>query len=99
MENIKKDYTGRNIYILSDSQVAITALGNFQINSKLTWDCHQSTTKLAEINRIKLVWLPGHTGIDGNETADQLAKQAPPIIGPQPAYGTPAKVAKEMIRN
>jgi hypothetical protein len=58
MENIEKGYTGRNIYILSDSQVAINALDSFQINSKLVWDCHQSLVKLAEHNRIQLVWVP-----------------------------------------
>ena len=40
MENIEKDYTGMNIYILSESQAAIKALDIFQINSKLLWDCH-----------------------------------------------------------
>jgi hypothetical protein len=33
MENIEKGCTGKNIYILSDSEVAIKALGNSQINS------------------------------------------------------------------
>jgi hypothetical protein len=31
MENIEKGYTGRNIYILSDSQAAIKALDSLQI--------------------------------------------------------------------
>jgi hypothetical protein len=55
MENIEKGYTGRNIYILSDGQAAITTLESFQINSKLVWDCHQSMVKVAEHNRIQLV--------------------------------------------
>jgi hypothetical protein len=38
MENIEKSYKGRNIYILSDSQAAIKALNNLQINSILVWD-------------------------------------------------------------
>jgi ribonuclease HI len=33
--------------------------------------------KLAEHNTIQLVWVQGHTGIDENETAYQLAKQGP----------------------
>jgi predicted transcriptional regulator len=49
MENIEKGHTGRNIYILSDSQAAIKALGSFQINSRLVWDCYQSLVKLAEL--------------------------------------------------
>lgn len=31
---MEKDYTGRNIYILYNSQAAIKALVSFQINSK-----------------------------------------------------------------
>jgi len=48
MENTETGYTGRNIYILFDSQVAIKALDSLQINSKLVWDCHQSLVKLAD---------------------------------------------------
>jgi hypothetical protein len=55
MENIEKGYTGRNIYILSGGQAAITTLESFQINSKLVWDCHQSMVKVAEHNWIQLV--------------------------------------------
>jgi hypothetical protein len=69
----------------NDSKVDIKALDTFQINSKLIWDCHQSPVKLAECNRIQLVWVPGYTGIDGNEIADQLAMQgsSQPLIGPE----------------
>jgi hypothetical protein len=35
VKNIGKGYTGRNIYILSNSQAVIKALDSFQINSKL----------------------------------------------------------------
>jgi ribonuclease HI len=69
---------------------------SFQINSKLVWDCHSSLVKLAGHNRIQLVWVPGHIGIDGNEIADQLARQCSshPLTGPEPALGISAKVAR-----
>jgi ribonuclease HI len=81
--------------------VAIKALDSFQINSKLVWDCHQSLVKLAEHNRIQLAWVPGHMGIDGTETPDQLARQGSshPLTGPEPALGISAKLAMEVIRN
>ena len=84
MENKEKGYTGRNIYILSDVQAAIKVLGSFQINSKLVWDCYRSLVKLAEHNRIQLVWVLGHMGIDGNEITDELTRQgfSHPLIGP-----------------
>jgi len=71
MENIETCYTGKNIYILSDSQAAIKALDSFQINSKLIWDCNQLLVKLAEHDRIQLVWVLGHVGVDGMNWPDK----------------------------
>jgi hypothetical protein len=90
-----------NIYILSDSQADIKALDSFQINSKSIWDCHQSLVKLAEHKRIQLLWVPRNMRNDGNERADQLARQGSshPLIAPEPAIGTSAKVAREVIRD
>jgi hypothetical protein len=48
VENLDRNYRNRNIYILLDSQTAIKALDNYQINSKLVLDCHQSLVKLAK---------------------------------------------------
>jgi len=54
---------------------------------------------MAEHNRIQLVWVPGDTGIEGNEKADQSARQGSscPLLGPEPALGISAKVAREVI--
>jgi hypothetical protein len=76
MGNIQKDYEDRNVYILLNIQAAIKVLNNFQINSKLLWDCRQSLLKLAEYNRVHLVWVPGHMRIEGNEIADYLARES-----------------------
>jgi hypothetical protein len=42
MPKIEKGYTGGNIYILFDSQVAIKAFDSFQVNYELVWNSHQS---------------------------------------------------------
>ena len=75
MENIEKGCTGWNIYILSDSQAALESLDSLQINFKLVWDCHQYLLKLAEHNRIQLVWVPRHMAINENEITDELTRQ------------------------
>ena len=51
MGNVEKGYTGRNIYILSNSQAANKCSGN----AKLVSDCRQSLVKLKEHNRIQLL--------------------------------------------
>ena len=68
-------------------------------NSKLVWNCHRSLVKLAEHNRVQLMCVPGHIGIDGIEIADHLAIESSsiPLIGPEPALGISAKVATGVI--
>jgi hypothetical protein len=101
VENLDRNYKNRNIYILSDSQAAIKALDKHQITSKLVWDCHQSLKQLARHNRVQLIWVPGHEGIVGNETVDQLARTGSehPFIGPEPACGISIAVAKKEVRD
>jgi hypothetical protein len=50
-------YTGRSICILSGSQVALKALDIFQMKSKLVWDCRHLLMRLADQNRIQLMWM------------------------------------------
>jgi hypothetical protein len=45
--------------------------------------------------------VPGHEGIDGNETAGQLARTGSeqPFTGPAPACGISVGVAKKTVRD
>jgi len=45
---------------------------------------HQFLIKLAEYNRIELMWVPGHMEIDENEIVNQLAREGSsnPFTGP-----------------
>jgi len=43
------------------------------VHSKLVLECKTTLEKLAQNNDIRLVWVPGHAAIPGNEEADQLA--------------------------
>jgi ribonuclease HI len=62
-EKIENGYTGGNIYVITDSQAAIKALNSFHINSALVWHCYKSVVKLAEHNRIQLLWVAGLMGL------------------------------------
>jgi ribonuclease HI len=73
------------------------ALANYQMNSKLVWDCHQSLEELAEHNRVQLVWVPNHKGIEGNETANELERMRSErsLIGPEPVCIISVEAARD----
>lgn len=64
------------ICIYSDSKNALMALKKCKINSKLIYECIKYLTQLAFTNGIALTWVPGHSGIYGNDIADRIAKFA-----------------------
>jgi ribonuclease HI len=67
--------TGKHMYIMSDSQAALRALKSYSITSKLVADCLDNLKRLNTKCKLTLMWVPGHTGVGGNEEADQLANK------------------------
>jgi ribonuclease HI len=82
-------YCNKRIFIFSGSQAALKALNSFLIKSKLVWNCFQLLLELAEQNKVTLIWVPGHSGVEDNEKADQLTKLGAdePLLGPEPFCG------------
>ena len=79
----------RPIPILLDSQAAIARLRHTQPGpgQALAIQAHAIARRLHARGRQPTVqWVPGHAGVEGNERADQVAKQAankPPGRGPR----------------
>ncbi|XP_054287433.1 uncharacterized protein LOC129003185 [Macrosteles quadrilineatus] len=67
----------QNIIIFSDSQSAISAIENYK-HSRTSDDIIYKIISKAQQSpkRYVLHWVPSHIGIQNNEMADQLAKQA-----------------------
>ncbi|CAL4077635.1 unnamed protein product, partial [Meganyctiphanes norvegica] len=70
----KAGITNQTIVILSDSQAALKALAKPLVKQMLVGNCINNLNILSQNNLVKLMWVPGHSDIDGNEEADILAK-------------------------
>ena len=66
---------GCSFSVFSDSQAALKALTRPIITSELVRLCRQEMARVCRFNRLTLSWVPGHRGIEGNEKADQLARE------------------------
>ena len=67
-------YSNQTITFWSDSRSALQALSNRLHKRKSIVDCHKALTDLSSNNKVQLKWIKAHTGLWGNEKADQLAK-------------------------
>jgi len=77
------------IAICSDSLSAIKAVSAAKVTTGTVADAMQALKALAIYNSVRLVWVPGHCGVEGNDRADLPAKEAAstPFIGPEPSLG------------
>ena len=96
-----RTYNNAKIYILSDSRAILQALDSHTFESKLVWECMMLLNSLGRTNKVTLMWVPGHTGVHGNDMADHLAKEGgkTSFIGPQPFCGFPKSHQTLMLKN
>ena len=64
----------KDIIIWTDSYSSIQALSTHTIKSKTALECYSAVNHIAAHNKVELRWIAAHTGLWGNERADELAK-------------------------
>ncbi len=69
--------------------------------SLLVADCMEKLTVLSEIKQVAIMWVPGDSGIQQNETADRLAREEARTrpIGPEPFIPLSLSRFKSKIRD
>ncbi|XP_023244414.1 uncharacterized protein LOC111642316 [Centruroides sculpturatus] len=72
--NSNLDIYKGSITILTDSKMALHSLYNNNHPTVLTNKVQKAARTLSEKSKLNFGWVPAHTGIDGNEKADKLAK-------------------------
>lgn len=74
-----------------DGEIAIKALGSYEMHSAPVLECSQKLEALSETNTLRLVWAPGHSNVLGSQRAGSLAKagSGPFSIASEPICGVP----------
>ncbi|KAL5253510.1 hypothetical protein ACHWQZ_G013341 [Mnemiopsis leidyi] len=67
-------HTNKHIIIWTDSLSSIQALTTLNNNSRTVTNCLYSLNHLGANNNLELRWIAAHTGLWGNEKADELAR-------------------------
>jgi hypothetical protein len=80
----------REICICYDSQAALKALQAVRTTSPLVQQCQKALNDISTRHAVGLYWVPGHAGVQGNETANELTRggSALGFLGPEPALGS-----------
>lgn len=94
-----KNIRNKTIFICSDSQSALEAIAAYKIYSSTVLECRDNIQLLGNTNTVTLTWVPGHSEIDGNETADELARSGvlTPYTDPEPVLKVSSSFFKSHI--
>ena len=95
------DTHDRNLNVCSDIQSSLKALNGHCFTSKLTIECIESLKCLSDSNKVNLIWVPGHSSVEGSEKADELDRMGSEtsFCGPEPAMGLTYSTQRSLIRD
>ena len=96
---IEKRCKGKTVTIYSDSRSSLDALMDRSHNSPLGVSIHRTLASVKlDSTTVNFAWVKAHIGIDGNEAADEAAKQATEKHSAKVYTSFPISYAKRLIK-
>jgi len=94
---VTAELSGKKVLICSDGKSSTDALSSCKFSSALVLQCFRALETPSEKYEVDLTWVPAHSGVLGNELADELAREgsSSKFVGPEPAVGRHAGSIKE----
>jgi len=88
------------VAICSDSQAVLKTLQGARTTSNLVKETILALKVLSVSHSVRLLWVPGLHGVEGNEIADMLVKQAACLnfVSPEPVLGLPNTLIRTYAR-
>lgn len=65
-----------DVNIFTDSQMTIRAITSERVKSRTILECKRAINDYSARGRLRIIWVPGHCGVVGNERANSLATKA-----------------------
>jgi ribonuclease HI len=80
--------------------VALKALKAIRITSPLAQHCQKALKDISTEYVVELYWIPEHAGVQGNEIADELARDSSALkfVGPELALEVSRQDIRRRIR-
>ena len=72
---IRRELSGETITVYSDSKAGLMAMLSRKTSSKLVHETKVKWNHVGTKNEVELRWIKAHVGHEGNERADELAKE------------------------